>query len=132
MSPYTPPETPTGPQASFSPTRAVLVIVLTAMIAASSILMVGSQIVFIVPVALLAGIVFALRRSSWSLVCFGYPLTFGLISAGMGYTELPDYERTTAFAVSIGIGLAGSVLIAMGLWKAFPGRNEKRTGVSSD
>ena len=117
------PETPTGPKARFSPTRAVLVIVLTAVIAASSIMMVGSQIVFIVPVALLAGIVFALRRSFWSLVCFGYPLTFGLISAGMGYTELRDYERTTAFAVSIGLGLVGCVLIAMGLWKALPGKN---------
>ena len=126
------PETPTGPKARFSPTRAVLVIVLTAVIAASSIIMVGQQILLIVPVALLAGIVFALRRSFWSMVCFGYPFTFGLISAGMGYTELSDYERTTAFAVSVCIGLVGYVLIAVGLWKALPGRNEKRTGVSSE
>ena len=116
------PETPTGPEAGFSPTRAVLVIVLTAVITASSIMMVGPQIMVIVPVALLVGIVFAVGRSFWSLVCFGYPFTFGFISAGIGYSEVPGYERTTA-AVSIGIGLAGCVLIAMGLWKALPGRN---------
>jgi len=126
------PETPTGPEARFSPTRAVLVIVLTGVIAASSIMMVGSQIFVLVPVALLAGIVFAVGRSFWSLVCFGYPLTFGLISAGMGYTELSDYERTTAFAVSVCIGLVGCLLIAMGLWKALPGRNERETSVSSE
>jgi hypothetical protein len=126
------PETLTGPEARFSPTRAVLVIVLTAVIAASSVLMVGPQIVFIVPVALLAGIVFAVGRSFWSLVCFGYPFTFGLISAGMGYTELRDYERTTAFAVSIGLGLVGCVLIAMGLWKALPGRNEREASVNAE
>ena len=104
------PEPPTGPQTKFSPTRALLVIVLTAVIAASSIIMVGPQIVLIVPVALLVGMVFAVRRSSWSMVCFGYPLTFGLISAWAGYMELPDYGRTTAFAVSIGLGLVGCVL----------------------
>jgi hypothetical protein len=109
-----------------------LVIVLTAIIAASNIIMVGPQILVIVPVALLSGVVFALRRSFWSLVCFGYPFTFGLISAGMGYTELADYERTTAFAVSIGIGMVGCVLIAIGLWKALPGRNENETSVSSE
>jgi hypothetical protein len=125
------PETPTGPEARFSPTRAVLVIVMTAGLAASSIIMVGPQILLIVPLALATGVVFALRRSFWSLVCFGYPFTFGLISAGMGYTELADYERTTAFAVSIGLGLIGCVLIAMGLWKALPDRNKKETSVSS-
>ena len=107
-------------------------IVLTVVLAASSIMMVGPQILLIVPVALLAGIVFALRRSFWSLVCFGYPFTFGLISAGIGCSELPDYERTTAFAVSIGIGLVGCVLIAVGLWKALPGRNEKETSSGSE
>ena len=94
--------------------------------------MVGPQIVFIVPVALLVGIVFAVRRSFWSMVCFGYPFTFGLISAGIGYSEMPGYERTTAFAVSVCIGLIGCVLIAMGLWKALPGRNENETGVSGE
>jgi hypothetical protein len=108
------------------------VLLLTVVIAVSSIIMVGPQILLIVPVALVAGVVFALRRSLWSLVCFGYPFTFGLISAGTGYTELPDYERTTAFAVSIGIGLVGCVLIAVGLWKALPGRNETETGVSNE
>lgn len=126
------PETSISSQARFSPVRAILVIVLTAVIAASIIIMVGPQIVVIVPVALLAGIVFAVRRSFWSLVCFGYPLTFGLISAWAGYMELADYERTTAFAVSIGLGLAGCVLIAVGLWKALPGGNQKETNASSE
>ena len=132
MSPSTPPEMPPQPSVTSSIARGALVLLRTTVIAASSIIMVGPQILVIVPVALLAGIVFALRRSFWSLVCFGYPFTFGLISAGMGYTELRDYERTTAFAVSIGLGLVGCVLIAMGLWKALPGRNEKETSVSSE
>jgi hypothetical protein len=100
---------------------------LTAIIAAGSILMIGPQIMIIVPMAIGAGIVFALRRSFWSLVCFGYPLTFGLISAWIGYWEMPGYERTVAFGVSIGLGLVGVNLIAMGLWKVLPGREDKQT-----
>ena len=123
MSPSTPPEMPTELSVQSRIARGALVLLLTAVIAASSIIMVGPQILLIVPVALLAGIVFALRRSFWSLVCFGYPFTFGLISAWAGYMELPDYERTTAFAVSVCIGLVGYVLIAVGLWKALSGRN---------
>jgi hypothetical protein len=46
--------------------------------------------------------------------------------------ELADYERTTALYVSIGIGLVGCVLIAIGSWKALPSRNEKETGVNSE
>ena len=126
MSPYTPPQTPTEPSGRFSIARAALMLILTAAMAASSILMVGPQIVVIVPLALVLGLMFALRRSSWSLVCFGYPFTFGLISAWIGYKEMPGYERSPAFAVSIGIGLVGCVLIAMGLVNVLPGKKENR------
>ena len=105
---------------------------LTLVIAASGIVMVGPQIVLIVPVVFVLGLVFALRRSFWSLVCFGYPFTFGLISAWIGCKEIPGYERTTAFAISISIGLVGCVLIAVGLWKALPARTDKETCVSSE
>jgi len=124
MSPYTPPQTPTEPSGRFSIARAALVLILTAGIAASSILMVGPQIVLIVPLAWVLGLAFALRRSFWSLVCFGYPFTFGLISAWIGYKEMPGYERSPAFAVSIGIGLVGCALIVMGMLKALAGRKE--------
>ena len=87
-------------------------------------LMIGPQIMVIVPVAIAAGIVFALRRSFWSFVCFGYPLTFGLISAWIGYSEMPGYERTVPFAVSIGLGLVGVSLVAIGLWKVLPGKKQ--------
>lgn len=100
--------------------------ILTVLIAASSILMVGPQVLLIVPVTLVFGLAFAFRWSLWSPVCFGYPLTFGLISAGIGYSELPDYERTRAFAVSICIGLVGCVLIATELWKALPVKRQPK------
>jgi 4-hydroxybenzoate polyprenyltransferase len=57
MSPYTPPQTPTEPSGRFSPARAALVLILTVAIAANSILMVGPQIVGIVPLALVLGLV---------------------------------------------------------------------------
>jgi len=126
MSPYTPPQTPSPPSRKSIIVKIALVLILTVVIAASSIVMVGPQIILIVPVALVLGIVFALRRSFWSLVCFGYPCTFSLISAWIGYKEMPGYERSTAFLISIGIGLIGCVLIAMGLWKALS--NKKNHG----
>ena len=126
MSPYTPPQTPSHPSGRFSIARVALAMLLTLVIAASSIVMVGPQIVLIVPVAFVLGLVFALRRSFWSLVCFGYPLTFGLISAWIGYKEMPGYERSTAFAVSICIGVVGCVLIVVGLWKALQGKRRAK------
>jgi hypothetical protein len=105
--------------------RVTLVMLLTVVIAASSIVMIGPQIIVVVPVAIGAGVVFALRRSFWSLVCFGYPFTFGLVSAWIGYKEMSGYERTVAFAISIGIGLVGVVMVAVGLWKALSGRKAK-------
>jgi hypothetical protein len=121
-SPYTPPQTPTERSATFNIVKAPLVLILTVAISASSILMVGPPIVLILPLAVVLGLVSALERSFWSLVCFGYPLTFGLISAWIGYTEMPGYKRSPAFVVSIGIGLIGCALIATGLWKVFHSR----------
>ena len=46
--------------------------------------------------------------------------------------ELPDYERTTAFAVSICIGVVGCVLIVVGLWKALPSGNRKEATVGDE
>ena len=88
-------------------------------------------IIVIVPVALVLGLVFAFRRSFWSLVCLGYPFTFGLISAWIGYKEMPGYERSTPSVISIGFGLFGCMWIAGGLWKALPGKTNKE-GVVSD
>jgi hypothetical protein len=118
---------PTSSPSGFRFIKTSAALFLTAIIAAGSILMIGPQIVIIVPMAIAAGIAFALRRSFWSLVCFGYPLTFGLISALIGYMEMPGYERTVAFGVSIGLGLVGVSLIAAGLWKVLPGRDDKET-----
>lgn len=131
MSPYTSPNAPPGSSPGFSIARAALVLTLTVGVAASSIVMIGPQITVIVPVAIGAGIVFALRRSFWSLVFFGYPFLFGLISAWIGYMEMPGYEKTVAFAISIGIGLVGVVMVAVGLWLALPGRSDRETIVSS-
>jgi hypothetical protein len=120
MSPYSPPQPTIGNPLEFRFVRAALVLILTAIIAASSIAMVGPQIIVIVPLALGLGIFYALHRSFGSLVCFGYPFTFGLISAWIGYKEVPGYEQTASFAISIGIGLFACFLIAVGLWISLP------------
>ncbi len=100
--------------------KSTVAVLLTAILTAGAYFMIGPQIMIIVPVAIVAGIVFAVRRSFLSLVCFGYPLTFGLASAYIGCSEVTGYERTSPFAVSMGIGLAGVGLIATGLWTALP------------
>ena len=118
------PETSIRSEATFSPTRAVLVIVMTAGLAASSIIMVGPQILLIVPLALATGVVFALRQSFWSLVCFGYPFTFGLISAAIGFacvifmkrhmleTE-PDHVLTFAILVAFTHGFIYQMMMSI-------------------
>lgn len=125
MSPYSPPQPAIGNPRDFRFMRAALVLILSAIIAASSILMVGPQIIVIVLLALVLGIIFAVRRSFWSLVCFGYPFTYGLIVAWIGYHETLGYEKTTPFAISVGIGLFACVLIAVGLWKSLPDGKSK-------
>jgi len=110
--------------------KSILVLLLTAVLTAGAVFMVGPQIMVIVPAAVVAGIVFAVRRSCLSLVCFGYPFTFGLISAVIGYREMPDYARTPGFAVSIGLGLVGVGLIAAGLWKALDTTPRKANGAA--
>jgi NADH:ubiquinone oxidoreductase subunit 6 (subunit J) len=113
-----------------SAVKSMAVLFLTAILTAGAYFMIGPQILVIVPVAILAGIVFTVRRSFLSLVCFGYPFTFGLVSAYIGYSEVTDYERTSAFAVSMVIGLVGVGLIAAGLWKALPSRTRTALGVA--
>ena len=86
------------------------------LIAACSILLIGPQIVLIIPAALLLGVLFTAVRSSWSWVSFGYPLTFGLVSVWIGCVEIPNYYYTTGCWLSLGIGLFGLLLIARGFW----------------
>jgi hypothetical protein len=45
---------------------------------------------------------------------------------------MPGYEHTVAFAISIGLGLVGVVLVAMGLWKALPSRDGKETSAGGE
>ena len=103
-------------------TATLWTLVLTLILTASSVLMIGPQIMFIAPLALLLGIVFAIRRSLLSLTFLGYPLTFALVSAYIGFKEMNAYTETRAFAISIAIGAAGVILIATGLWKTFSGK----------
>ncbi len=112
-------------------TKSIAVLLLTAIFTAGSLLMIGPQIMVIIPLAIVAGIIFAVRRSHLSLACFGYPFTFGLLSALIGCAEVTGYERTMAFAVSTVIGVVGVGLIAAGLWKALPSRTATtESGVS--
>lgn len=106
--------------------KSILVLLLTAILAACALFMLGPQIMIVVPTTIVAGLVLAIRRSFLSLACFGYPFTFGLASAYIGYTEIPDYTQTSTFAVSIIIGVAGVGLIAAGLWKALPSKTSDK------
>jgi hypothetical protein len=105
--------------------KSIVVLVLTAIITVGAFFMIGPQIMIIVPMFFVAGIVFAFRRSSLSLICFGYLFTFGLVSAYVGYLEMTDYQRTSPFVVSMVLGLIGVGLIAAGLWQALRGRTIK-------
>lgn len=106
--------------------KSIVVVLLTAIITVGAFFMMGPQIMIIVPVAIVAGIVFAFRRSFLSLVCFGYPFTYGLLVAYMGCSEITDYERTSEFAIAVVIGMAGVGLIAAGLGKALPGSTTRK------
>jgi len=111
--------------------KSIIVLLLTAILTAGAAFMIGPQIMIIVPTAIVAGIIFAIRRSFLSLVCFGYPFTFGIASALIGCVEIDAYARTTAFAISVVIGMVGVGLMATGLWKALTARaSEKPCGAT--
>ena len=97
--------------------RGVVVLLLTAIFTAGAALMIGPQILIMVPAAMLGGIIFALRRSFLSLVCIGYPFTFGMVSAVIGWAEKDGFMQMTGFAISLAIGMVGVGLVATGLWK---------------
>jgi hypothetical protein len=63
---------------------------------------------FIVAAVIVVGIICVVCRSFFSLVCFGYPLSFGLLSAVIGIAEVSGYGRTLEFAASIYIGAVTS------------------------
>ena len=89
----------------------------------ASVLMFGPQLFIIVPLLFCLGVFFVFRRSSLSLICFGYPLSYGLFSAYVGFHELNDYSKATEFWVALGIGITGATLIAIGLWKTMFKKN---------
>lgn len=126
-SPYSIPQSASEDPQGFPYTKIALVSVLSPLIAAGSLLMIGPQILFLVPVAIITGIIFAVRRSFWSAVFFGYPLTFGLAVAWIGYHETPGYQNSMSYAVSIAIGLIGFGLIALGLWHSLPNGKTKNS-----
>ena len=64
MSPDIPPNASPRSSPNFGLARSAAMLILTAMTSAGGMLMIGPQIMVIVPVAIAAGIVFALRNSS--------------------------------------------------------------------
>lgn len=103
--------------------KRIIFLLLCVTIPACSFLMIGPQILVIVPLILCLGVYFAFRRSFLSLVCLGYPLSFGLVSAYIGYYELKNYTSTSEFWVVLGIGIVGVDLIAVGLLKTLFKKN---------
>jgi hypothetical protein len=89
----------------------------------ASVLMFGPQLFIIVPLLFCLGVFFVFRRSFLSLICFGYPLSYGLFSAYVGFHELNDYSKSTEFWVALGIGIVGVDLIAVGLLKTLFKKN---------
>ena len=63
------------------------------------------------------GIFFVFRKSLLSLVFLGYPLTFGLVSAYIGFHELNNYANDSEFWIALGIGALGTMLVFLGFWK---------------
>jgi len=89
----------------------------------ASVLMFGPQLFIVTPVLFCLGVFFVLRRSFLSLICFGYPFSYGLFCAYIGFHELNDYTKDTEFWVGLGIGATGAILIAIGLWKTLFKKN---------
>jgi len=97
--------------------KSILIFLLTLTLMAGSFLLIGPQIVPIVAVSFCLGIFFVFRKSFLSLVFFGYPLTFGWVSAYIGLYELNDFVTDSEFWVALGIGALGTVLVFLGFWK---------------
>ena len=97
--------------------KSILVSVLTLTFMAGSFLMIGPQILPILAVSFCLGIFFVFRKSFLSLVFFGYPITFGWVSAYIGFYELDDYINDSGFSVALGIGALGTILVFLGFWK---------------
>ena len=97
--------------------KSILIFLLTLTLMAGSFLLIGPQIVPIVAVSFCMGIFFVFRKSFLSLVFFGYPLTFGWVSAYIGLYELNDFVNDSEFWVALGIGALGTVLVFLGFWK---------------
>ena len=97
--------------------KSILISLLTLTLMAGSFLMIGPQIVPIIGVSFCLGIFFIFRKSLLSLVFFGYPLTFGLVSAYIGFHELNNYANDSEFWIALGIGALGTMLVFLGFWK---------------
>jgi len=103
--------------------KRIIFLLLCFTLPACAFLMIGPQIMVIVPLSLCLGIYFVYRRSFLSLVCLGYPLCYGLVTAYVGYYELKNYTSTSEFWVALGIGIVGVDLIAVGLLKTLFKKN---------
>jgi len=97
--------------------KSILIFLLTLTLMAGSFLLIGPQIVPIVATSFCLGIFFVFRKSFLSLVFFGYPITFGWVSAYIGFYELDDYIIDSGFSVALGIGALGTMLVFLGFWK---------------
>jgi len=97
--------------------KSILIFLLTLTLMAGSFLLIGPQIVPIVATSFCLGIFFVFRKSFLSLVFFGYPITFGWVSAYIGLYELNDFANDSEFWVAIGIGAFGTMLVFLGFWK---------------
>ena len=101
--------------------KSILISLLTLTLMTGSFLMIGPQIFPIIGVSFCLGIFFVFRKSLLSLVFFGYPLTFGLVSAYIGFHELNNYANDSEFWIALGIGSLGTMLVFLGFWKTlFP------------
>jgi len=97
--------------------KSILIFLLTLTLMAGSFLMIGPQIVPIVAVSFGLGTFFICTKSFLSLVFFGYPLTFGLVSAYIGFHELNNFTNASEFWIALGIGALGTMLVFLGFWK---------------
>ena len=97
--------------------KSILISLLSLTLMAGSFLMRGPQIFPIIGVSFCLGIFFVFRKSLLSLVFFGYPLTFGLVSAYIGFHELNNYANDSEFWIALGIGSLGTMLVFLGFWK---------------